>query len=71
IYGKIFGKPNDRWDICVARADGEHFEHFDEVSFVNYIATMKGGAGKLNIPKLQDAKLADTPYSQHCTLILT
>ncbi|GJS64189.1 DNA topoisomerase 2 [Tanacetum coccineum] len=68
IYGKIFGKPNDRWDICVARADGGHF---DEVSFVNYIATMKGGAGKLNIPKLQDAKLADTPYSQHCTLILT
>ncbi|GJS24457.1 DNA topoisomerase 2 [Tanacetum coccineum] len=31
----------------------------------------KSNAGKLNIPKLQDAKLADTPYSQHCTLILT
>nr|GFB22945.1 DNA topoisomerase 2 [Tanacetum cinerariifolium] len=31
----------------------------------------KSNAGKLDIPKLQDAKLADTPYSQQCTLILT
>ncbi|GJX69524.1 DNA topoisomerase 2 [Tanacetum coccineum] len=31
----------------------------------------KINVGNLNIPKLQDAKLANTPYSQYCTLILT
>ncbi|GJY31635.1 DNA topoisomerase 2 [Tanacetum coccineum] len=152
---RIYEKVNDRWEICVAIADG-HLEHSHQVSFVNNIPTMKGGshvdyitslitdylaeivnlqpneikrclwvfvnahfddptfdsqtkeklttnegsfgstckltpeflkkiadslfedlskkksnAGKLNIPKLQDAKLADTPYSQQCTLILT
>ncbi|GJX26512.1 DNA topoisomerase 2 [Tanacetum coccineum] len=35
------------------------------------LSKKKSNAGKLNIPKLQDAKLADTPYSQQCTLILT
>ncbi|GJY31637.1 DNA topoisomerase 2 [Tanacetum coccineum] len=148
---RIYEKVNDRWEICVAIADG-HLEHSHQVSFVNNIPTMKGGshvdyitslitdylaeivnlqpneikrclwvfvnahfddptfdsqtkeklttnegsfgstckltpeflkkiadslfedlskkksnAGKLNIPKLQDAKLADTPYSQQCT----
>ncbi|GJY31925.1 DNA topoisomerase 2 [Tanacetum coccineum] len=152
---RIYEKLNDRWEICVAIADG-HLEHFDQVSFVNNIATMKGGshvnhitrqitnflaeilnlqpndikrylwvfvnahiddptfdsqtklklttnkgsfgstceltqeflkkiadslfedlskkksnAGKLNIPELRDANLADTPSSQYCTLILT
>ncbi|GJX55363.1 DNA topoisomerase 2-like protein isoform X2 [Tanacetum coccineum] len=128
---RIYEKLNDRWEICVAIADG-HFEHFDQVSFVNNIAGgshvdyitsqithflarilnlepndiksylwvfvnahignpvfdsqtkekltlqthlkicfKKSNARKLNIPKLQDAKLADTPYSQQCTLILT
>ncbi|GJS17808.1 DNA topoisomerase 2 [Tanacetum coccineum] len=126
---RIYEKVNDRWEICVAIADG-HLEHSHQVSFVNNIPTMKGGSHvdyitslitdylaeivnlqpneikrclwvfvnahfddptfdsqtkeklttndgsfgstwKLNIPKLQDAKLADTPYSQQCTLILT
>ncbi|GJX04542.1 DNA topoisomerase 2 [Tanacetum coccineum] len=149
----IYEKFNDSWEICVAIADG-HFEHFDQVSFVNNIATTKGGShvdyitnqitdylaeivglppneikrylwvfvnahihnptfdsqtkekltsnegsfgstceltpeflkkiadscvfksfdsnvGKLDIPELQDANLADTPHSQDCTLILT
>ncbi|GJS29791.1 DNA topoisomerase 2 [Tanacetum coccineum] len=150
---RICEKVNDRWEICVAVADG-HLEHFDQVSFVNNIATMKGGShveyitsqitdylaeivdlqpneikrylwvfvnahiddptfdsqtkeklttnegsfgstcqltpeflekiadsyvfksfhsnvGKLDIPELKDANLADTPSSQYCTLILT
>ncbi|GKA64266.1 DNA topoisomerase 2, partial [Tanacetum coccineum] len=40
---RICEKVNDRWEICVAVADG-HLEHFDQVSFVNNIATMKGGS---------------------------
>nr|GEY52516.1 hypothetical protein [Tanacetum cinerariifolium] len=41
-----------------------------EVSITSELFALAYGQ-KLNIPKLQDAKLADTPYSQHCTLILT
>nr|GEW86672.1 DNA topoisomerase 2 [Tanacetum cinerariifolium] len=115
---RIYEKVNDTWEICVAIADG-HLEHFDQVSFVNNIATMKGGShvdyitsqitdylaeivdlqpneikrylwvfvnaladsyvfksfqsnvGRLDIPELKDANLADTPSSQYCTLILT
>ncbi|GKD00700.1 DNA topoisomerase 2, partial [Tanacetum coccineum] len=39
---RIYDKLNDRWKICVAIADLV-FEHFDQVSFVNNITTMKGG----------------------------
>nr|GEV83371.1 DNA topoisomerase 2 isoform X1 [Tanacetum cinerariifolium] len=40
---RYYEKVNDRWEICVAIADG-HLEHFDQVSFVNNIATMNGGS---------------------------
>ncbi|GJY30282.1 DNA topoisomerase 2, partial [Tanacetum coccineum] len=36
---RIFEKINDRWEVCVCLADG----FFEQVSFVNNIATMKGG----------------------------
>ncbi|GKA62528.1 DNA topoisomerase 2, partial [Tanacetum coccineum] len=39
---RIYEKLNDKWEICVAIADGD-FEHFDQVSFVNNIP-MKGGS---------------------------
>ncbi|KAK9070925.1 hypothetical protein SSX86_009493 [Deinandra increscens subsp. villosa] len=35
----IYEKVNERWEICVSLADG----NFDQVSFVNNIATIKGG----------------------------
>ncbi|GJU89399.1 DNA topoisomerase 2 [Tanacetum coccineum] len=37
---RIYEKVNDRWEVCVSLADG----HFEQVSFVNNIATMKGGS---------------------------
>ncbi|GJW44807.1 DNA topoisomerase 2 [Tanacetum coccineum] len=40
---RIYEKVNDSLEICVAIANG-HFEHFDQVSFVNNIAAMKGGS---------------------------
>ncbi|KAL4561866.1 hypothetical protein LXL04_034048 [Taraxacum kok-saghyz] len=36
---RIYEKVNERWEICVSMADG----HFEQVSFVNNIATIKGG----------------------------
>ncbi|KAF5822370.1 putative DNA topoisomerase (ATP-hydrolyzing) [Helianthus annuus] len=36
---RIYEKVNERWEICVSIADG----HFEQVSFVNNIATIKGG----------------------------
>ncbi|XP_058073689.1 DNA topoisomerase 2-like isoform X2 [Magnolia sinica] len=36
---RITEKVNDRWEICVSLSDG----HFQQVSFVNGIATIKGG----------------------------
>ncbi|GJU43081.1 DNA topoisomerase 2-like protein [Tanacetum coccineum] len=37
---RIFEKINNRWEVCVCLADGL----FEQVSFVNNIATMKGGS---------------------------
>nr|GEV89936.1 DNA topoisomerase 2 isoform X2 [Tanacetum cinerariifolium] len=37
---RIYEKVNDRWEVCVSLTDG----HFEQVSFVNNIATMKGGS---------------------------
>ncbi|GKC22490.1 DNA topoisomerase 2, partial [Tanacetum coccineum] len=37
---RIYEKVNDRWVVCVSLADG----HFEQVSFVNNIATMKEGS---------------------------
>lgn len=31
---------NERWEVCVSLSDG----HFQQVSFVNAIATTKGGS---------------------------
>ncbi|XP_077227115.1 DNA topoisomerase 2-like [Tasmannia lanceolata] len=36
---RIAEKVNDRWEICASLSDG----HFQQVSFVNSIATIKGG----------------------------
>ncbi|KAG9456462.1 hypothetical protein H6P81_000970 [Aristolochia fimbriata] len=36
---RIVEKVNDRWEVCVSLSDG----HFQQVSFVNGIATIKGG----------------------------
>lgn len=36
---RLYEKVNERWEICVSLADG----HFEQVSFVNNIATIKGG----------------------------
>nr|XP_043611251.1 DNA topoisomerase 2 [Erigeron canadensis] len=36
---RLYEKVNDRWEICISMADG----HFEQVSFVNNIATIKGG----------------------------
>ncbi|KVI00753.1 Arginine repressor C-terminal-like domain-containing protein [Cynara cardunculus var. scolymus] len=36
---RLYEKVNERWEICVSMADG----HFEQVSFVNNIATIKGG----------------------------
>ncbi|KAK9061834.1 hypothetical protein SSX86_019018 [Deinandra increscens subsp. villosa] len=38
-FYRIYEKVSDRWEICVSIADG----HFEQVSFVNNIATIKGG----------------------------
>lgn len=35
----IMEKVNDRWDICVGLSEG----HFQQVSFVNKVATIEGG----------------------------
>ncbi|XP_062109563.1 DNA topoisomerase 2-like [Humulus lupulus] len=36
---EITEKVNDRWEVCVSLSDGQ----FQQVSFVNSIATIKGG----------------------------
>lgn len=36
---RVTEKVNDRWEVCVSLSDG----HFQQVSFVNGIATIKGG----------------------------
>ncbi|XP_068651823.1 DNA topoisomerase 2-like [Aristolochia californica] len=36
---RIIEKVNDRWEVCASLSDG----HFQQVSFVNGIATIKGG----------------------------
>lgn len=36
---RIVEKPNERWEICVSLSEGQ----FQQVSFVNSIATIKGG----------------------------
>ncbi|CAI7859235.1 unnamed protein product [Closterium sp. NIES-53] len=36
---KIYEKVNDNWEVCVSLSDGQ----FQQVSFVNSIATIKGG----------------------------
>ncbi|KAL6515775.1 DNA topoisomerase 2 [Orobanche hederae] len=38
-FPRITEKVNDRWEICVSLSDGQ----FQQVSFVNSIATIKGG----------------------------
>jgi DNA topoisomerase II len=38
-HPRVFAVVNDRWQICVSSSDG----HFQQVSFVNNIATIKGG----------------------------
>eukprot|EP00850_Spirogloea_muscicola_P007013 SM000034S12767 [mRNA] locus=s34:580239:590114:+ [translate_table: standard] len=37
--GRIYEHVNDRWEVCVSLSEGQ----FQQVSFVNSIATMKGG----------------------------
>ncbi|PWA52767.1 DNA topoisomerase 2 [Artemisia annua] len=37
---RIYEKVNDKWEICVCLSDGQ----FEQVSFLNYIPTMKGGS---------------------------
>lgn len=36
---KVYLKLNDRWEVCLSMTDG----HFQQVSFVNNICTIKGG----------------------------
>lgn len=57
----IHFQPNDRWEICVGISDG----HFQQVSFVNSICTMKGGKHVGNVTDQVTKHIGDHIAKKH------